>query len=184
MSIFNRKKMDNSSSANPDVEFYNQVIETLHKQFVEKGYLKKDIIVIPEVFEKGKKSVLEILQEEDLKMHCRTPDYYYYVLSIVSFSHGMLYADFWHKDYDQFNKTFDKYSYDDSSDLFAEEFLEEFYGLEKFKRKELFSDIFEEWKKLILPYMNNRKARDYIFASFNAVYNLGVCFVMEKYGEM
>lgn len=183
MGIFGRKKKEDSSPATSDIEFYNQVLGTLHHYFTEKGYLKKDIIVIPEVFEKGKKSVLEILKEEDLKMHCKTPDDYYYVLSIVSFTHGMLYAEFWKNDYDQFKKTFDKYSYDDSSDISAEKYLEEYYGLDNFKRKELFSNIFEEWKKLILPYMNNRKARDYIYLSFIAVYNLGVCFIMEKYGE-
>ncbi len=181
MSIFNKNKNDNSNSVNPDVEFYNQVLGTLHKEFIDNCFLEKDIFFIPEVFEKGQKSVLEILQNDEVKKPCRTPEDYYYVVAIMSFCHGMFFADLWHNDFDQFKKTFDEISYDESSVSFAGNFLEDYYGLDDFTRQGFFKNIFELWKELILPYMNDSKAREYIFTSFNAVFNLGVCFVLEQY---
>ena len=164
----------------PTAGFYKHVIERLHQVFISKGYLNGEIKHVPELFDKSNKVVLKVLRDNKLQTSCGgNPDKYYYIISSLSFYHGISFAEMWHTDYAQFKKTFDSYCYDETVDESCEKLLESF-GYSRNKVREMLSVLFNEWADIIMPYMDLPDAREYIYISFEAVFNLGVSFFLEK----
>ena len=165
------------------VTFYEKCVEAFHDLAKSKKLLKKGIIQIPELAEMGVDTILTYLKEPSLQSSCNDAIHYYKTLLVMALKTGIIYSAYWHTDFQylQLELYYDVMGYGPSD--YMGKILENDLGITNEKLIRFAVDvIFEKWLKLMKPYWDLQEARNYVFYSFLAIYQLGISIELSHLG--
>lgn len=162
-------------------KFFNECLADYHKEAAKYGVATEGLKFVPELLICGEKSVLSLLQNRFyLGQYADNPTTYYFTIVMLAVESGVAYAAKWHEDFSGLNEyvelTRGAGPVEDAENL-IEEYFPDSIGPSDI---DFFQHIFERWAAMTKPHMKNKDAREYIYQSTLAAYQLGVSMMLEK----
>ena len=174
-----RESEENKVELLSPMDFYKEVLSTLHTFAEKEGLCKKGAIVIPELLPIGQKTVLSFLNDQFLNAELKdNPAQFYYVVSSFAYQCGMIFAAEWRDDFSSLDDDFVSQVIADGPWEHVKLLFQEDLGMDQEDFNTLCQKVFEEWIVLHEPYWNLEDPRKYTFNALLAVYQLGVSTIL------
>ena len=177
--IFKKKNKGPSSTA----QFYADCVKDYHEIAKERGFIKKGIVLIPELIPIGNKTVIAYLQDPFFKTEYKNnKQMYYYAVMVFTLQTGMIFANKWHLNFSGLTPEYvDKVIKDGPADE-GIPLLKQIGLTDNAKENIFYRAIFDKFFEKLKPYANNKDLGNYTFQAMLAAYQLGVSIMLSDYG--
>lgn len=166
-----------------DKEFYQQCLKKYHDTAATMGVANQGLIFIPELLEKGEKTVLSFLNDAFFQAELGdNPTMYYYVINSFCMQAGIIYADQWHENYKHLDEKVEETLRIGPADIVQPILDEHFPEIAHNCGEALGNAIFNNWLELHEPYWALEDPRKYTFYATLASFQLGISMMLDKYG--
>lgn len=159
-------------------DFYNHVCVNLHK--IAGGC---DMIVVPDLLERGKHFVMTWLKDESLREHfANDAMMYYYNIACIAFGGGIAYGDAFEKDVSQVKLGFVDTLLASQNDItgLAQDILSVEDEDEKREYRIMIDSMFKFFLDAIAPYWESEDPRPFLFQGVMAFFQTGVSYRLGK----
>ena len=182
MSLFDIFKKKNNGPSST-TQFYADCVQAYHEIAKERGFLKKGVVLIPELIPIGNKTVIAYLQDTFFKMEYKdNKQMYYYAVMVFTLQTAMVFANKWHLNFSGLTPEYvDKVIKDGPADE-GIPLLKQIGLTDNEKENVFYRALFKKFFEMLKPYANNKDLGNYTFQAMLAAYQLGVSMILSDYG--
>ena len=168
----------------PERGFYTDALKEFHELAKREGVGNENVILIPELHEIGSEFVLSELRDGRLMEACgNEPTTYYLLITRISLDGGIAFADKWHEHFSEIKDgSFMNQMLNSNVMEYVSPAVQKEFGKSKEEWIEFQKKVFMKWAELHQPYWKLQDPRAYTMQLFQAVFQLGVSLILQKYG--
>lgn len=163
-------------------DFFNKVNIELHREVRVFSEKTGDIMLIPDLLERGKAFIMTWLKDESLRKEFQNDAcMYYYNIACIAFCGGVAYADAWDKDITQIKTGAVDTILASAQDTAA--LATDILGLDDGGRRKLHrleDKLFEVFLRLMEPYWDKEDPRPFLFQGLLAFFQTGLSYRLDK----
>lgn len=158
-------------------DFFDNVTLRLYTVLRESTGKRGDMLMVPDLLERGKNYIMSLLQNEGLREKFKAePMMFYYNVAAFAFAGGIAYADAWHKDVTQIKLGFVDTLIASQPDRHA--LALDIMGFETAAQKTAYHALcdamFSKFVSLMEPYWDKEDPRPFLFQGLLAFFQTGI----------
>ena len=181
MSIFDIFKNKNKGPSS-ESQFYAECVKAYHDIAKKHGFVKKGVVLIPELIPIGNKTVLGYLKDTSFQEQFDNPQMWYYAIMTLAIQAGMVLADKWHSNFSGLDSQFIDQIIENGPEEDCKPLLKQIGLTDDEKENDFYFEIFEKWVEKHEPYWKMSDCRIYTLHAMLAAYQLGVSMILSDYG--